>query len=337
MRLRPLLSLVTALTAVAVLGAGGARAGDEQYAPVDRPGPALSVPTPVLQRALACEGDLRRARLTPVLLVPGTNVTPQEFAWNYQRSFRRQGRPFCAVTLPVQSTGDIQVAGEYVVYAIRTMARAAHRRVDVLGHSQGGMVPRWALRFWPDTRALVDDLVGLAPSNHGTVLSQVTCTPSCPVAHRQQAAGSRFLAALNSRAETFAGIDYTSVYTHYDEVVVPNVDASGSSSLRTGGGRRANVATQDVCPGNTADHLSIGTYDPVAYALAMDALDHPGPADPRRVASSACLAPLHPGVSPATFATDYAETLRILVQAYQVASSTTSEPPLAPYVFARRP
>ena len=30
------------------------------------------------------------------------------------------------------------------------------------------MVPRWALRFWPDTRPMVDDQIGMAPSNHGT-------------------------------------------------------------------------------------------------------------------------------------------------------------------------
>ena len=335
MRLRSL--LLPVLAAGLLTAPAASAAGDELYAPVNRPGPALSVPAALLQKALTCEGDLRRSRLTPVLLVPGTNVTPQEFSWNYMHSFRVQHRPFCAVELPVQATDDVQVAGEYVVHALRTMARAGHRRIDVVGHSQGGMVPRWALRFWPDTRALVDDLVGLAPSNHGTLLSQATCRPGCPVAHRQQAAGSKFLEALNSRAETFAGVDYTSVYTRYDQVVVPNGDASGSSALRTGRGARTNVATQDVCPANTADHLSIGTYDPVAYALTMDALDNPGPADPRQLPGDVCTLPLHPGVEPATFATDYGATLKILAEAYVVADSTDSEPPLKRYVYNRRP
>lgn len=310
-----------------------AAAGDE-FAPVDRRGPALSVPRAALEKALVCTGNLRGARLQPVLLVPGTNVTPQEFAWNYARSFRQQTRPFCTVELPVQSTGDIQIAAEYVVFAIRTMAAQAHRRVDVMGHSQGGMLPRWALRFWPDTRTLVDDLVGLAPSNHGTLVSAVTCNAGCPAAHRQQAAGSRFLQALNSRTETFAGVDYTSVYTHLDEIVVPNQDSSGSSSLHGGRGRITNVAVQDVCPANTADHLSIGTYDPVAYALTIDALDHPGPADPARVPAGTCTTPLHPGVEPTTFPTDEVATLTELVIAFQIAPSTTTEPPLRKYVFS---
>ena len=306
-----------------------------EFAPLDQPGPRLSVPTAVLAQALVCDGDLRGSRLQPVLLVPGTNVTPQEFAWNYARAFHAQGRPFCTVDLPVQSTGDIQVAGEYVVFALRTMHARAHRRVDVLGHSQGGMLPRWALRFWPDTRAMVDDVVGLAPSNHGTLVSVASCVPGCPAAHRQQAAGSQFLQALNSRTETFAGIDYTSVYTHADEIVVPNQDATGSSSLHVGPGRTANIATQDVCPASTADHLSIGTYDPVAYALALDALDHPGVADPARIGTGVCTQALNPGVDPATFAQDYGQTLALLAGAYAVAPSTTTEPPLKPYVFAR--
>jgi putative serine esterase DUF676 len=51
------------------------------------------------------------------------------------------------VTLPGTGMGDIQVAGEYVVYAIRTMHAAYGGRIDIVGHSQGGMVPRWALRL----------------------------------------------------------------------------------------------------------------------------------------------------------------------------------------------
>ena len=40
-------------------------------------------------------------------------------------------------------------------------------KVSLVGHSQGGMMPRYYLRFLGGA-AKVDDLVGLAPSNHGT-------------------------------------------------------------------------------------------------------------------------------------------------------------------------
>jgi hypothetical protein len=303
-----LLAAVIAAAAVAVGGGQpvGASTSSVGYAPLDRPGPPLTVPAATLQAALHCEGDLAGSRLEPVLLNPATGVTPeQNFSWNYERAFRAQGRAWCAVTMPYSTEGDIQVAGEYLVYAIRTMHARAARRVAVLGHSQGGMSMRWALRFWPDTRAMVDDVVGIAGTNHGTT-SLGLCRQgltSCPAATWQQGAGAKFIAALNSGTETFAGISYTEIFTHTDEVVQPNsTDAGSSSALHTGAGRITNVSIQDICPIDVNEHLNVGTIDPAAYALAMDALNHAGPADPKRITSAVCQQPYQPGVDPTSAA-----------------------------------
>ena len=92
------------------------------------------------------------------------------------------------------------------------------------------------------------------------------------------------------------------MWTPTDEVVVPNLGPAPSSALsQATGGRRATISTFDVCPGHVADHLSMGTFDAVAYALVVDALEHDGPARPSRVDRAACLAPLHEGVDPVTF------------------------------------
>jgi len=247
------------------------------------------------------------------------------------------GWPYCTVTLPYHTMGDIQVAGEYIVGALRTMAASAGRKVDVLGYSQGGMVPRWALRFWPDTRPLVEDLVGLDPSNHGTLDARVACQAQCPPAYWQQATGSHFDDALNSYAETFSGIDYTVIFSRTDEVVVPNLDASGSSSLHTGSGTIANIAVQQICPADVSDHLAMGTYDPVGFALAIDAFTHPGTADPARIPLSVCAQPFQPGVDPATFPTDYAGFVSAIGQAFVASPEVPAEPPLDCYVFAACP
>jgi triacylglycerol esterase/lipase EstA (alpha/beta hydrolase family) len=315
--------------------ATGTAAGAGVYAPLDRPGPALSVPADRLRAALTCTPNVAGARREPILLVAGTGHTPRSnFSWNYMRAFDAAGRPWCAVTVPGNSMGDIQVAAEYVVYALRRVHALSGRKVDVLGWSQGGMSPRWALRFWPDTRALVDDLVGLAPSNHGTIDAQV-CVAVCPDAFWQQRATSAFTAALNSGAETFAGIDYTVVYTRLDEVVIPNADSRyGSSSLRTGDGARTNVATQDVCPLSTADHLALGSYDAVGYAVAMDAVDNPGPASPARISRSVCTKLFHEGVSPLTFTLDLAGFTTATAANIAAYPQSAAEPGLRPYVFA---
>lgn len=329
------LRTIVAVCALLVLASASASA---DYSPPSRPGPALSVPAAKLAAALACSGTLHRASHEPVLLVPGTGLTPAtDYGYGWEPALTKLGWPFCTVALPGSAMGDIQVAGEYVVYAIRAMHAAYGGRIDILGHSQGGMVPRWALRFWPDTRAMVDDLVGFSPSNHGTLDAIPACTPGCAPAFWQQRTNANFIAALNSAQETFPGISYTNIYTDADEIVVPNLGPAASSSLSGGGGAITNVAIQSVCPNDVTEHMGIGIYDNTAYALALDALTHAGPADPSRVAATTCLDPLMPGVDPATFASDYASTIASVGAAVASAPQTKAEPPLACYATATCP
>ncbi len=338
------LLVVLALSATAYVAP--ADASGTRWAPLDRPGPALVVPHRVLRVALACHGDPSRGP-EPVLLSPATGVTPgQNYSRNYETAFTAQHRAWCALTMPHRTLGDIQTAAEYLVFGIRRMHARAGRRIAVMGHSQGGMSMRWALRFWPDTRRMVDDVVGMAGSNHGTTaLHQcVVGLTRCPPAVWQQGAGARFIQALNSRAETFAGISYTEVFTHTDEVVQPNsTDATSSSALHTGRGRISNVATQDVCPADVDEHLLVGTVDPVTYALVMDALTHRGPADPARIDGSVCQQVYQPYVDPTTVDT-YLQPLQAIpgllgVTAPDVnvvgAPEVPAEPRLRCYVFAR--
>jgi pimeloyl-ACP methyl ester carboxylesterase len=293
---------MTAILLVATLGVARPAGATTTYAPLNRPGPRLSVSSATLKAALHCVGNLRTAPGEPVLLNPATGATPeQNYSWNYERAFTARGRAWCAITMPFHTLGDIQTAGEYLVFAIRTMYAAAHRKIAVMGHSQGGMSMRWALRFWPDTRAMVDDVIGIAGTNHGST-ALGGCTPgklACPPGVWQQGAKSKFIAALNSGAETFAGISYTEIFTHTDEVVMPNsTDANSSSALHTGAGKITNVSTQDICSNDLDEHLLIGTLDPVTYALVLDALTHAGPAVPSRISRSVCSQLYQPGVDP---------------------------------------
>jgi hypothetical protein len=320
-------------TAVAFAVLCPAAHADPAYAPPSRPGPALDVPAAQLAASMECSPGVDHPARAPVLLVPGTGASAKDnFSWNYEPALNARGIPWCAITFPYVGNGDIQVNGEYMVYAIRTMYARAGRPIAIVGHSQGGMVPRWALRFWPDTRAMVDDVIGFAGSNHGTTQAGLACQGSCLEANWQQAYMSNFIRALNSFQETFPGVSYTNVYTHNDEVVRPNSDDTGSSSLHGGGGRVTNVAVQDVCPADSSEHDLLGTVDAVAYALAIDALEHDGPADPGRIPATVCAQPYMPGIDPVTGPASGLQAL------YDDESSTgpetTSEPPLACYVFA---
>ncbi|MCW2867489.1 MAG: lipase [Marmoricola sp.] len=325
MRLRPLLLPLVALLLPGLLlvSAGTAQAS----------GPRLSVPPSTLAASLTCHGDLAGAAKRPVLLVPGTTLTPSlNYAWNYEKVFTAQRRPWCAVTLPGHAMGNIAVAAEHVVHAIRTMHTRAHRRISVVGFSQGGMVPRWALKYWPDTRAMVVDLVGLDPSNHGTLDAYPACAVGgCAPAIWQQQTGSAFLRALNAGAETWAGISYTQVYTATDEVVVPNFGPWASSRLGTGAGRRANISVQSICPVHVSEHLSMGTSDPVGYALVIDALTHAGPASAARISRTVCLRDVFPGIDRATYPAHMAQVTATAGQQLLTAPKVPAEPALPAY------
>jgi hypothetical protein len=104
--------------------------------------------------------------------------------------------------------------------------------------------------------------------------------------------GARFLAALNAGDETPGPAGYTSIYSLNDELVQPQ--APRSTSALDGA---ANVLIQDVCPARPVNHVGM-LRDPVAFALTLDALDHPGAADPSRVARSTCTRVTIPGIGP---------------------------------------
>jgi hypothetical protein len=249
-------------------------AGATTYAPVNRAGPRLSVPAAKLAAALKCDGPLAGAAHPPVLLVPGATLNPTtDFSYGWEPALRQLGYPYCTIDLPGNAMADVQTAGEYVVYAIRTMHAAYGGRIDIIGHSQGGMVPRWALRFWPGTRAMVDDLIGLSPSNHGTLDAIPLCDVGCAASIWQQRSNAKFIAALNSRQETFAGVSYTEVYTLTDEVVVPNFgrvvvaahrgrgdhqrgDPDGVPRRPDGAHRHRDLRRHRLCAGRGRDHPS---------------------------------------------------------------------------------
>ena len=210
----------------------------------------------------------------PVALVPGTFDAT---SWTAIRD-ALHARGYCVTVFRYADAGVGPIARsarELGRFVDRVLARTRATRVSIVGHSEGGLVARYYVRYLGGA-ARVKDLVALAPPNHGTTTPLVIpgAIVGC-VACLQQAAGSGFLATLNAGNGTPPPVNYTVIETRYDEVVTPYQ----SALLRGPASRITNVVLQDACPGDLAGHLSI-TSDPVAAQWVDEALAGNGPADP---------------------------------------------------------
>ncbi|WP_405139504.1 lipase family protein [Sphaerisporangium sp. NBC_01403] len=218
----------------------------------------------------------------PVVLVHGTF---ENMALNWLKIapvLKRNG--YCVFALNyggtqdalIQGTGDIaRSADQLSAFVDRVLAATQTPEVDIVGHSQGGMMPRYYLKFLGGA-AKVRRLVGIVPSNHGTGLSGLVAlgnllgltgpvTDACP-ACGQQIAGSAFLANLNSGGDTVPGVDYSVITTRFDEVVTPYT----SAYLRGAGVR--NLLLQDACPFDLSAHVGV-IVDPVVQKMVLNELD----------------------------------------------------------------
>ncbi|WP_139984230.1 esterase/lipase family protein [Nocardioides litoris] len=220
------------------------------------------------------------ARPYPVILVHGTFGDRRSLLERLSLTVKNAG--FCVFSLDYGNRGlnDIAAsAAELKAYTERVLAATGAAKVSMVGHSQGGMMPRYYLKFLGGA-AVVDDLVGLAPSNHGTLVTAGELNPisrlvgyAC-VSCVQQGTGSPFLTRLNAGDETPGDVSYTQVTTRNDEVVIPH-----TSGYLAAGPRTTNVTIQSRCPLALAEHLFLPSSTP-ALSYVVDALTRPGPASP---------------------------------------------------------
>jgi triacylglycerol esterase/lipase EstA (alpha/beta hydrolase family) len=216
--------------------------------------------------------------LSPLLVNHGYCV----FALDYGAGAASGGRVFGIAPVAVS-------AGELAAFVRRVLGATGARQVDVVGHSQGGLVPRQYLRFGGGATR-VHALIGLAPSSHGTTLhglARLAVFPGVPAAAlssfcpacRDQIRGSRFLRRLNAGGDTVAGVRYTVIATSHDEVVTPY------RSAFLAGDRVRNITLQRGCARNHSEHLAVA-FDRRALRYVLNALD------PRSAARAPCVVTL---------------------------------------------
>jgi triacylglycerol esterase/lipase EstA (alpha/beta hydrolase family) len=205
----------------------------------------------------------------PVVIVAGT-FGSASFYEPLATRLRADGFRASIFELPGGGTGDIAATARDLAGFVRNVrANTGAARVDLVAHSQGGLVARQFVRF-DGGGSEVDSLVSLGVPQYGTAIADIGAFflgGNCAgvVACQQVVVGSDFLNTLNAGDDTPGPVRYTDIYTALDELVRP----IGNATLRDGA---QNVLVQSQCPARAVAHVGLVT-DGAVYDGVRDALD----------------------------------------------------------------
>lgn len=212
----------------------------------------------------------------PVVIVAGT-FAGQGLASIYYAPLaarlQADGRRAYIFGLPNSGLGDARDAAAALKSFVATVrAQTGAAKVDLIGHSQGGMVSRYYIKYLGGSNE-VDSLVNLAAVNYGTAVANIAKLlglGSCAgvISCQQMAIGSSFLADLNAGDDTIGNVSYTNFGSVNDTVIVPY-----TNSYLANDGNNANVTIQSQCWLRYVDHVGIA-LDGTVYSGIQDALAH---------------------------------------------------------------
>jgi triacylglycerol lipase len=300
---------VLAVAATAAVAGPGAGAATKAKYPVvyniASAGGALANPTgaPAGANDFSCKPSA--AHPDPVVLVHGLGATMGDNWGTMSPLLADNGYCVFALTYGLDP-GETAVGGlqpmeqssaELATFVDRVLAATGAAKVDLVGHSEGTVMPQYYLKFRGGA-AKVNKYVALTPIYHGTTLDGVgnlvhaleTSAPQLggPVsAAIAVACGSceEFLAGSPFNQHLYAdgvyavpGVTYTTIMTKYDELVTPY------TSGRLDAPNATNIVVQNQCPIDFAEHLAVA-FDPTVAQDILNALDpaHPKPVPCRLV------------------------------------------------------
>lgn len=227
----------------------------------------------------------------PVVLVHGLGATLGDNWATLAPLLKNNG--FCVFGLTYGRTSGFPYMGgtqrmedssaQLAAFVDKVLAATGAAKVDLLGHSEGTVMPRWYLSFRGGA-AKVDKYVQLTPLWDGTnlvgignllkVAQTLKFDPavysgfaafgcgSCP----EFAHGSDYLNKVNAAGPAVPGVTYTEIATRYDELVSPYTSGFTTAPNVT------NIVLQDVCATDYSEHLGVA-YSPVVAQLVLNALD----------------------------------------------------------------
>jgi pimeloyl-ACP methyl ester carboxylesterase len=235
----------------------------------------------------------------PVVLVHGLGATMAENWATISPLLADNGYCVFALTYGLDP-GEVYIGGlqametssrQLATLVDQVLRRTGASRVDLVGHSEGTVMPQYYLKFLGGA-AKVNRYVAITPLYQGTTLDGVgtlltpfeTLYPSGAAPFEAAVAnfcgscqeflqGSPFLQHLYADGHyAVPGIDYTTIMTRYDELVTPYTSGELHAPNAT------NIVVQDQCPLDFSEHATMA-FDPVVAQDTLNALD-PGLAEP---------------------------------------------------------
>lgn len=228
----------------------------------------------------------------PVILINGT-VETQGLNWSvgapalanagYKVYTFNYGNVTSDPNFPVQSLDDIRTSAEELSDEVdRVLAETGAEKVILIGHSQGGgIMPVYYINELGGDEK-VSQLIGLAPSNHGTTFNGLAYLTRLPILGSlvaaisdafapglfQQVIGSPFQDEVYGDGDTRPGVRYTTIATANDWIVTPfpRQALDGDPSYVT------NIVLQQRYPGLVHGHLNV-MLSPQTWAEVLAALE----------------------------------------------------------------
>ena len=229
----------------------------------------------------------------PVVLVHGTGESMVQTWSSLSPKLKAQGLCVFALNYGASrelshmmqlswGTGEVHASAAQLATFITAVKSATHSsQVDVVGHSQGGMLPRLVLQAEHSRTPSIRHLIAMAPSSGGAFFGSeqsladqaalqlgvpVTLTRSAfPMASQQQMAGSPLINQLRTERDVRPDVDYTNIASRLDTTVPPPAAFMGPRP------NVHNVLLQDGCAANHASHLMFD--DARAEWIVQQALD----------------------------------------------------------------
>lgn len=204
----------------------------------------------------------------PVIIVAGT-FSPSFANEPLAARLRADGYRTYIFQLPNLGTGDIDASAAALnAFADSVRAQTGAAKVDLIGHSQGGLVGRQYIKSHGGANE-VDSMISLGSPHYGTYLANLASFFGTSalglVSINQMSIGSSFLASLNAGDDTIGNVHYTNLYSDYDELVRPVANATMQDGA-------TNVRVQSQCWARVVGHLGL-IVDGTVYSGVQDALE----------------------------------------------------------------